>query len=57
MPNLGDVCAEDFLERVARYRVDVLVAGTPCQAFSVAGLRRSLADERGNLTLRFVEIV
>jgi hypothetical protein len=35
----------------------VLVAGTPCQAFSVAGLRKSLADHRGNLTLTFVELV
>jgi hypothetical protein len=28
---------------------DLLVGGTPCQAFSVAGLRQSLADDRGNL--------
>ncbi len=31
--------------------VDILVAGLPCQGFSIAGLRRSLADDRGNLTL------
>ena len=37
--------------------VDLICGGTPCQAFSVAGLRQSLDDERGNLTLRFVEIV
>ncbi len=35
---------------------DVLCGGTPCQAFSVAGLRESLSDARGNLTLKFVEI-
>ena len=35
---------------------DVLVGGTPCQAFSVAGLRQSLADDRGNLTLEFVRL-
>jgi DNA (cytosine-5)-methyltransferase 1 len=35
---------------------DVLVGGTPCQAFSVAGLRGGLADARGNLTLSFVEL-
>jgi DNA (cytosine-5)-methyltransferase 1 len=34
---------------------DVLVAGTPCQAFSIAGLRNGTADARGNLTLKFVE--
>ena len=35
---------------------DLLVGGTPCQAFSVAGLRRSLDDARGNLTLEFVRL-
>ena len=35
---------------------DVLVGGTPCQAFSVAGQRQSLADDRGNLTLEFVRL-
>jgi len=35
---------------------DVLVGGTPCQAFSVAGKRASLADDRGNLTLEFVRL-
>jgi len=35
---------------------DVLVGGTPCQAFSVAGSRRSLDDARGNLTLAYVEL-
>lgn len=35
---------------------DLVVAGTPCQAFSVAGARRGLKDARGNLTLKFVEI-
>lgn len=34
---------------------DLLVAGTPCQAFSIAGLRKGTADARGNLTLKFVE--
>lgn len=35
---------------------DLVVAGTPCQAFSVAGARKGLEDPRGNLTLAFVEI-
>ena len=35
---------------------DVLVGGTPCQAFSVAGLRGGLADPRGALTLKYVEL-
>lgn len=35
---------------------DVLVGGTPCQAFSLAGLRGSLSDHRGNLTLEFIRL-
>lgn len=34
---------------------DILVAGTPCQAFSLGGLRLGVKDPRGNLTLKFVE--
>jgi DNA (cytosine-5)-methyltransferase 1 len=36
--------------------VDVLVGGTPCQSFSVAGLRGGMADERGNLALEFLRL-
>lgn len=35
---------------------DMICGGPPCQAFSVAGLRKSLDDERGNLTLEYVKI-
>jgi DNA (cytosine-5)-methyltransferase 1 len=34
--------------------VDVLVGGTPCQSFSVAGLRKGLDDPRGNLMLVYL---
>ena len=57
VPNLGDMTT--IARRILNGEVeapDVLAGGTPCQAFSVAGLRKSLADERGNLTLKFVEI-
>jgi DNA (cytosine-5)-methyltransferase 1 len=37
--------------------VDVFVGGTPCQSFSVAGLRLGLADPRGQLTRTYVEIL
>lgn len=53
VPNLGDM---------TRYRewnlgrIDLLVGGTPCQAFSVAGQRGGLDDERGNLALTFCHI-
>jgi len=36
--------------------IDLLVGGTPCQSFSVAGLRRGMADERGNLALEFLKL-
>jgi DNA (cytosine-5)-methyltransferase 1 len=49
-PNFGDFTT---IDPRAVGRVDVLCGGTPCQAFSVAGRRRSLADARGNLTLAF----
>lgn len=55
--NLGDMAAPDLVERAARIALpDVIVAGTPCQGFSIAGLRASLSDARGNLTLTFVRI-
>lgn len=37
--------------------IDVYCAGTPCQAFSVAGLRKGLDDPRGNLTLELLAIL
>jgi DNA (cytosine-5)-methyltransferase 1 len=36
--------------------IDLLVGGTPCQSFSIAGLRKGLDDPRGNLMLTFVAI-
>jgi DNA (cytosine-5)-methyltransferase 1 len=37
--------------------IDLLVGGTPCQDFSIAGLRAGMAGERGNLTLKFLRLV
>lgn len=53
VPNLGDFTAIDTTKLG---QVDILAGGTPCQAFSVAGLRQGLDDARGNLTLKFVEL-
>jgi DNA (cytosine-5)-methyltransferase 1 len=56
--NLGNVSAPDFIERAQKFGpIDVLVGGPPCQAFSVAGTRGSLGDHRGNLSLRWVDII
>lgn len=49
-PNFGDFTTIDVANLG---RVDVLIGGTPCQAFSIAGNRLSLADARGNLTLSY----
>lgn len=57
VPNIGDFTQiAGAIEAEAVDAPDVLVGGTPCQAFSVAGLRMSLADARGNLSLAFVEL-
>ena len=36
--------------------IDLLVGGTPCQSFSIAGLRGGLDDDRGNLALEFIKL-
>jgi DNA (cytosine-5)-methyltransferase 1 len=36
--------------------IDLLVGGTPCQSFSIAGLRGGLADDRGNLALEYLKL-
>jgi len=55
--NLGDMTQiPALIQRGEVEAPDILCGGTPCQAFSVAGLRRSLDDARGNLSLTFCEI-
>jgi len=40
-----------------QYRpIDLLVGGTPCQSFSIAGLRGGMDDSRGNLALEFLKL-
>lgn len=55
--NLGDMTKIADAVRAGDVEApDVLVGGTPCQAFSIAGLREGLSDERGQLTLSYVEL-
>ena len=54
-PNLGDMTKHNDWPNTLR--PNLIVGGTPCQAFSVAGLRKGLADPRGNLTLVFLGIL
>lgn len=57
VPNLGDMTKIAAMVRDGFVPApDVFCGGTPCQAFSVAGLRNSLDDARGNLSLTFCEI-
>ena len=57
VPNHGDMSLLPSKIRNGEVEApDLLCGGTPCQAFSVAGLRQSLDDARGNLTLTFCEI-
>ncbi len=54
VPNLGDMLL--YKEWNLDRSIDLLVGGTPCQAFSVAGLRKGLDDPRGNLALVYLAI-
>jgi DNA (cytosine-5)-methyltransferase 1 len=53
VPNLGDMTN---FKRWPNANIDVLVGGTPCQSFSVAGLRKGLDDPRGNLMLTYLAL-
>jgi DNA (cytosine-5)-methyltransferase 1 len=56
VPNLGDMSNYREWPEELLAECELLVGGTPCQAFSVAGLRKSLDDERGNLSLIYVQL-
>lgn len=52
-PNLGDLTQH---RKWTHESIDLLVGGTPCQSFSVAGLRAGLDDPRGNLALEYLAL-
>jgi DNA (cytosine-5)-methyltransferase 1 len=54
VPNLGNM---EAYREWSLPPFDVLVGGTPCQSFSVAGLRKGLDDPRGNLALVYLGIL
>ncbi len=60
---IGDIRAyttDQILEYAglkSREDVDLIVGGPPCQAFSSAGKRMGLADNRGNVFLKFIEVI
>ena len=55
VPNLGDMTKHKEWP-IEPGSIDLLVGGTPCQSFSVAGLRKGLHDPRGGLMLTYLEI-
>jgi DNA (cytosine-5)-methyltransferase 1 len=57
-PNVGDMnnISQSIKEKKIPF-VDVICAGTPCQAFSLAGKKQGLEDDRGNLTLALIDIL
>jgi DNA (cytosine-5)-methyltransferase 1 len=57
VPNLGDMTKlTGMIERHEIDAPDIVCGGTPCQAFSISGTRKSLDDNRGNLSLVFCEV-
>jgi DNA (cytosine-5)-methyltransferase 1 len=55
IPNVGDVMKHDWKQY--KGQVDLIVGGSPCQSFSVAGQKLGLDDPRGNLALHYLRIV
>lgn len=55
VPNLGDVSGVDWSSY--RGKCDLIIGGSPCQAFSVAGNRKGLDDPRGRLMLEYARAV
>ena len=55
VPNLGDMTK--YKEWNFDQSIELVCGGTPCQSFSVAGLRKGLEDPRGNLALTFCGIL
>jgi len=57
VPNLGDLLNLHTQPLFNDTALDLLVGGTPCQSFSIAGLRLGLADPRGNLALGYCRLL
>ena len=55
IPNYGDMTQHETWP-LKENDIDLLVGGTPCQSFSMAGLRGGLHDPRGGLMLTYLEI-
>jgi DNA (cytosine-5)-methyltransferase 1 len=56
VPNLGDITKVNWDEWKDK-EIDLIIGGSPCQSFSVAGKRLGLDDPRGNLAIEFIRII
>jgi len=56
VPNLGDITKVNWDEWKDK-DIDLIIGGSPCQSFSVAGKRLGLDDPRGNLAIEFIRII
>lgn len=55
VPNVGDMTKHDWSQYNGE--VDLIIGGSPCQAFSMTGLRKGLNDSNGNLALSYVQAI
>lgn len=58
--DIRDYSIDDILKHAGlnpSEKVDLIVGGPPCQAFSTAGKRKGFADERGNVFLKYLEVI
>ena len=55
VPNVGDVTKHEWKQY--KGQIELIVGGSPCQSFSVAGKRLGLDDPRGNLALHYLRII
>lgn len=55
--NLGDIAQINWLDLIDANHCDLIIGGSPCQSFSLAGYKKGLEDERGLLLLEFLRAI
>ena len=52
-----ELTAEEILRLSGATDIDLMVAGPPCQSFSILGQRKALEDPRGKLTIKYFKLI